>query len=129
MNPLERIILVDDNDLDNVFHEIIIRKTGFQGEVRVFESGADFLAFLKQDALHLRTCVFLDINMPLLSGFDVARSVSPTLRNTPGFELHFLTSSGSAQDRQMAGSIPGVSGYLVKPLTREFLVERFQLGT
>lgn len=128
MNPLERIILVDDNDLDNVYHEIVIRKTGFKGEVRVFESGTDFLAFLKQDALNLRTCVFLDINMPLLSGFDVARSISPVLQNTPGFELHFLTSSGSTQDKQMAGSIPGVSGYLVKPLTREFLVERFQLG-
>lgn len=128
MNHPERIILVDDNELDNVFHEIVIRKAGFKGEVRVFESGIDFLAFWRNDGLVLRTCVFLDINMPLLNGFDVARKVSSVVPDATRFELHMLTSSGSAQDRQIAGSIPCVSSYLVKPLAREFLIERFKLG-
>lgn len=127
INP-ERIILVDDNELDNVFHEIVIRKAGFKGEVRVFESGIDFLAFWRNDDQILRTCIFLDINMPLLNGFEVARRVSSVVLDTTCFELHMLTSSGSVQDRQIAGSIPCVSSYLVKPLAREFLIERFKLG-
>ena len=40
----QRFILVDDNEADNVYHEIMIRRAGFTGEVRVFESGAEALA-------------------------------------------------------------------------------------
>lgn len=41
MNSFERIVLIDDNEDDNFFHEIVIRKAGFQGELRVFENGVD----------------------------------------------------------------------------------------
>ena len=33
MNNIERIVLIDDNELDNEYQEIIIRRAGFTGEV------------------------------------------------------------------------------------------------
>ena len=37
----ERILLVDDSENDNLFHEITISKTGFAGEIRAFESAEE----------------------------------------------------------------------------------------
>ena len=37
MTAPERFILIDDNEADNVFHEIMIRRAGFKGDILVFE--------------------------------------------------------------------------------------------
>ena len=45
MTAPERFILIDDNEADNVYHEIMIRRAGFTGDILVFESGIEALAF------------------------------------------------------------------------------------
>ncbi len=112
----ERFILIDDNEADNVFHEIMIRRAGFTGEVLIFDNGLDALDFMRQDQLRLPTCIFLDINMPMLDGFEVAIQATPLLEGRDTTVLVMLTSSGSTQDRERAAQIPVISGYVTKPL-------------
>lgn len=115
----ERFILVDDNEADNVYHEIMIRRAGFTGEVHIFESGADALAFLREDPLTVPTCLFLDINMPQMDGFEFARQARPLLQDKPAMLVMMLTSSDAPQDRLRAGDMPLIQGFVTKPLTRE----------
>jgi CheY-like chemotaxis protein len=115
----ERFILIDDSDADNVYHEIMIRRAGFGGEVLVFDNGADALDFLRRDPLERRTCIFLDINMPVLDGFEVATQAAPLLGDKPTTMLMMLTSSGAERDRQRASEIPVIQGYVIKPLTAD----------
>lgn len=117
MTAFERFILIDDNDADNVFHEIMIRRAGFTGEVLVFESGPDALAFFKSDPLTRSTCILLDINMPMMSGFEMATEAAELLEGKPSAVLLMLTSSGSPADRERARSMPIIQGYLTKPVT------------
>lgn len=112
----QRFILIDDNEADNVYHEIMIRRAGFQGEVLVFESGVDALAFFVQDHLTVPTCIFLDINMPLMDGFEMAEQATPLLTDKPSVVMLMLTSSGSPADRERAGTLPIIKGYVTKPL-------------
>ena len=112
----QRFILVDDNEADNVYHEIMIRRAGFKGEVLVFESGIDALAFFQKDPLSAPTCIFLDINMPLMDGFEMAEQATPLLIDKPSVMLLMLTSSGSPADRERAGTLPVIKGYVIKPL-------------
>ena len=119
MSIPERFILVDDNEADNVYHEIMIRRAGFTGEVHVFESGADALDFLRGDALDVPTCLFLDINMPQMDGFEFARQARPLLQGKPTMLVMMLTSSDAPQDRLRASDIPVIQGFVTKPLTRE----------
>jgi CheY-like chemotaxis protein len=112
----QRFILIDDNEADNVYHEIMIRRAGFRGEVLVFESGIDALAFFVKDHLELPTCIFLDINMPMMDGFEMAEQATPLLIDKPSVVLLMLTSSGSPADRERAGTLPVIKGYVTKPL-------------
>lgn len=119
MAPPERFILIDDSDADNVYHEIMIRRAGFGGEVLVFDNGEDALDFLRSDPLERRTCIFVDINMPVLDGFEVATQAAPLLDDKPTTVLMMLTSSGAERDRQRASEIPVIQGYVIKPLTAD----------
>lgn len=116
-----RFILIDDSDADNVYHEIMIRRAGFTGEVRVFDNGMDALAFLRDDPLALPTCIFLDINMPVLNGFEVAQQATELLVGKPTTVLLMLTSSDAPQDRQRAAELPVIRGYVTKPLTADMV--------
>ncbi len=117
MTGIERIILIDDNESDNVFHEIIIKAAGFAGELLVFDGGVKALDYLQTADLERPTRVFLDINMPGMDGFEVARRATPLLQGKPAVVLLMLTSSASPQDRERATAISIIQGYLTKPLT------------
>lgn len=117
----ERILLVDDSENDNLFHEITIRKTGFAGEIRAFESAEDFLQFLRQDEGGVPTLVLLDVNLPGMSGFDCARQLEPLVGEDRAMFVSVLTSSTWRDDRQTAEALPLVEDFLIKPLTREAL--------
>ena len=116
-----RFILIDDSDADNVYHEIMIRRAGFTGEVRVFDNGVDALNFLRDDPLALPTCIFLDINMPVLDGFEVAHQATDLLSGKPATVLLMLTSSDAPQDRQRAAELPVFQVYVTKPLTADMV--------
>jgi len=116
---VQRIILIDDSENDNFFHEMALRRAGFGGEIVIFESGERALDFLLQDQVSVPTIVFLDINMPGMNGFEVARALSDRLHPQAELQLNMLTSSAWSVDRATAESIGLIQRYLVKPLTAE----------
>ena len=113
----ERVVLIDDNETDNFFHSLALKKAGFEGEVRAFERPEEGLAFLLSDQIKMSTCVLLDINMPQLTGFDVAQVLNDELHSLSEFRLFMLTSSNWTDDRRRAEAIPLIQGFMVKPLT------------
>jgi CheY-like chemotaxis protein len=116
---VQRIILIDDSENDNFFHQMALRKAGFGGEIVIFESGERALDFLLQDQVSVPTVVFLDINMPGMNGFDVARALDDQLHPQAELQLNMLTSSAWSVDKATAESIGLIQHYLVKPLTAE----------
>jgi CheY-like chemotaxis protein len=117
MSTFERFVLIDDNEADNVFHEIMIRRAGFTGEVVVFENGIDALKWIAADLNPAPTCIFLDINMPMMDGFEVARNAAPLIEGKPTVMLVMLTSSESPADKQRALALPVIQDYVTKPLS------------
>jgi len=121
MPAIERIILVDDNESDNVYHEIMIKRAGFAGEILIFESGIEALRFLESADLDIPTYIFLDINMPMLDGFEVAERAAPLLADKRTIIVVMLTSSASPLDRERAGALEIIHGFITKPLTANAL--------
>jgi CheY-like chemotaxis protein len=115
----QRVILVDDSDNDNFFHDIAVRKCGFDGEIKIYDKGEDALEFLLRDRVSVPTMVFMDINMAGMGGFELARALDEQLEPGVPLQLHMLTSSSWSVDKATADSIGLIRSYLVKPLTRE----------
>ncbi len=66
---LDCIMLIDDNEDDNFYHQIVIRDMEITNEIKIAESGFEALEMLtkENDAPEL---IFLDINMPAMNGWE-----------------------------------------------------------
>ena len=71
-NPIDMVMLVDDNDTDNFISKRIIEITKFAKRIEVKNSGKSALEFLEKEqnnVENLPNIIFLDINMPIVDGF------------------------------------------------------------
>ena len=122
MISFSRIFLIDDNEMDNVFHEVILRRSGFTGEVLVFEDAQQALNYLQADETHTPTLIFLDINMPRMDGFEFASKAEVLLQRAPSATtttIVMLSSSSAGPDKEKAAGISAISGFIVKPLIEQ----------
>ncbi len=116
MIKVQRIVLIDDSEPDNVFHEMVLAAADFEGDVLAFDSpraGIDYLLNQPDGPVDL---VLLDINMPAIDGWGVLQALEGRLGQWPALRIYMLSSSASPEDKTRAASTPGVAGFLTKPL-------------
>lgn len=110
-----RVLVVDDNvDAADTLAELL-RELGHS--VRVCHSGR---AALELAAAFLPEAVLLDIGLPEMDGYEVARALRQS--STPPPMLVALTGYGQDSDRERSQGA-GFSEHLVKPVRLERLVE------
>jgi CheY-like chemotaxis protein len=103
-----RIMVVDDNcDAANSL-AMLLRTLGHQ--VKVAHSGSDALAMVESFAPAI---MFLDIGMPEMDGYEVARRLRADPTNT-GLCLAALTGWGQVEDRRKTAEA-GFNHHIVKP--------------
>lgn len=126
----QRFLLIDDDPSNNLLTKISIKKIIDGADVvdhTVPENGIQYIVN-EYAANPVETVLFLDINMPTLSGWDVLDKFAemPELI-VPNFTIYVLSSSVDPSDKEKAANNQLVSGYLEKPLSRETLRSMFQL--
>src|ERR1700722_6823865 len=129
MKKLDLVLLVDDNDSDNEFHEVVIKKGGLANEVNSINDSRDALEFFKNcfnptDGKECRVpdLVFVDINMPAMNGFemlDKLRELPDPQNIKKKIKFFMLTGSVNPEDQELASGAYSdlIIGYSVKPLT------------
>ncbi len=116
------IWLIDDDPLTNMLNRMLINDFDKSLNVREFEKAEDALDRLL--AGQNPDVIFLDINMPVMNGWDFISE----LEKRPGAlsgktKIHMLTSSVAPNDKSFADASPIVELFLIKPLTPEILRE------
>lgn len=123
-----RIMLIDDEEFDLMMYRRIIDRSGLVGEVVTLSTAQAALDYFKQTDAPDIDLIFLDIRMPILSGFDFLELVEPYLPE--GVEvpvIMMLTTSMSTQDRDRAATFERVVSYMNKPLTQSHLQDAVKL--
>lgn len=119
------VMLVDDNDIDNIINEKIIEANSFAETILVFQTGQEGLDYLvanKDNVDALPEIVFLDINMPIMDGFQFLEEFEKFNANILGkCKVIMLSSSISPKDIDRAASNKYVKKYLNKPLNKRYL--------
>lgn len=116
---MKRVFLVDDDEIINHVHTMVIGRIDSSVEVSQFKSGLQFIqAVSNSEPFIFPEIIFLDIRMPEMSGFDVLDSLMRThaseLSNT---DIYVLSSTLDERDLEKANSYPIVTKFMSKPLT------------
>lgn len=116
------IYLVDDMELVNLMHQVLIRQLGMEDRVKSFtdpEKALDDLRFNKSNRESI--LVLLDISMPEMTGSEFLEFMA--LENfSTSIDVIIVTSSISEEERILAEQYPQyVQNFVTKPLKLENL--------
>ncbi|MFN8416778.1 MAG: response regulator [Cytophagaceae bacterium] len=124
------VMLVDDNEIDNLINQKMIEASGICEHIFVHSGARSAIEFLKNIEklakasidLYLPDVIFLDIDMPLMDGFQFLEEfdkLSDMIKNH--CKVVMLTSSLNPMDLQKAKKNKFVVKYINKPLTQDNL--------
>lgn len=117
------VLLVDDDPIYQFVACKTLEYTGLTDKIYVRSNGEDGYRFLLENANNadeLPDVIFLDINMPVMNGWEfleIYQSLKPTLAKD--IPVYLLTSSMSEEDKKFSQRYSCVQEYVIKPFVKE----------
>lgn len=127
-------LIIDDSEGDVLFAKLMLKRSGRYRHVDYTHGGESALElFLEYEKARAKnpeafppSVVFLDINMPRMTGFEFLEELSKLQESTPELEptvVLMLSSSGESCDRERAAEFSCVRDFVVKPLSVDRAIE------
>lgn len=113
------ILIVDDDPIGVYLAERIIKSEGLFSTVTSFQSPIEALAYLRQQIPdgRLPQVILLDLNMPLIYGWDILEALKPhSAQLQSKSSIYLLTSSFAVADLARAQEHPLIEALIRKPL-------------
>lgn len=123
-----RVLIVDDDPILIMVCTRIMKITGFSEEVVSAKEGREGMDYLykqlQESPDNLPELILLDINMPVLNGWEFLDEFIELLPQIPTtIPVYMLSSTIDQADFDKAETYSVVKGFYSKPLTRENLAE------
>lgn len=125
MVHFDAVFLVDDDPINNLINRRLLGKTGISSRIEEFLGGEDALEKIKELQPDESLLLFLDINMPVLNGWEFLNKYLEYYPNRSD-KIIILSSSIDFQDRKRANEYTVVSGFLEKPLTIDKIKDQIE---
>lgn len=120
MAVLEKILIVDDDETSNFITELILKSSNMVEAIETLSNGKDAIDYFSSNENKLPDLVFLDINMPLVDGFEFLEWYE-----RKGYigkcKFALYSTSTRKADKQRATQFIDVIGYIEKPINLELL--------
>lgn len=121
----ERVMVIDDTAEDTYITSYVITKTNYSREILKFDLATEALEYLQLNINNpslLPEAVFVDIYMPLMTGFEFLDEFEKLPEEYKSkCTVFVISSSFDERDINRARSNKNVKAYIEKPLRRDFL--------
>lgn len=122
MDKIKHILVIDDDSIDNFVSKTLIEKSNLVEWVTTIDNASHAINYLKDQILanptELPNIIFLDINMPSMSGWDFLKEFSEIdTRYTDNISLIIFSSYIHAEEVRKLMSFKCVNCYQRKPLS------------
>ncbi len=122
MSTLQSVLLVDDDKITNFINQRLIQKLSIAKTVTVVNNGKEAVDFFRQSADALPDLILLDINMPVMDGFEFVEHFKK-MNIDKKIVIVMLTTSSNEKDIDKISKSPEIAGYINKPLTDQKLTD------
>jgi response regulator of citrate/malate metabolism len=112
---LIKVLGIDDDNTLIFILKRFLQKTGKVEEIRTAGDGKSGIDILK-DSSWKPDLIFLDINMPVMSGWDFLDEFCSKYSGNFDGEIVMLSSSTIEEEIERANSHPKVHQYMIKPI-------------
>lgn len=111
---VKKVILLADDDWDDAeIFSMVLAKVDSSVRFYYVDNGSAVLDFLKQGKNQFPDIIFLDINMPEVSGWQCLTAIKNDT-NTKDIPVLIYSTSAHPRDKQLAMDL-GASGFITKP--------------
>ncbi|NDV16480.1 response regulator [Muricauda sp. TY007] len=121
------VFVVDDDDIYQFTIGVTLKSIPAVRSTRTFSDGAEALEYIvvhQNDVDELPDIIFLDINMPILDGFQFMEEFIELLpKLNKSIKVYMVSSSMDPKDIKKADRIEEISDYLIKPLNSNDIKE------
>ncbi|MAD96345.1 MAG: hypothetical protein CMB99_03365 [Flavobacteriaceae bacterium] len=118
------ILSVDDDYPTNLYNQLVLKEAKVTDQVVTLFSGKEAMEYLQQETNTVPEVLLLDLNMPLMNGWEVLDALMENEdQRLVSMKIFLLTSSPIIDDIERVKKHPMVNGVLMKPLKTERLLE------
>ncbi|TAE08574.1 MAG: response regulator [Bacteroidetes bacterium] len=119
-----QICLVDDDRIYQFAARKTIEATGLVSSIKSFQNGQEAIRFLENcteaDTQSLPDVIFLDINMPVMNGWQFLDAFSTIRAKLPKpITIYMVSSSVDEFDINKSKQYKEVKAYIIKPVHKE----------
>ncbi|MCZ4222604.1 response regulator [Pedobacter rhodius] len=119
----KEILVIDDDPIILLIHQVVLESALPAVSCQYFEDARKALLYMEQCAgSDKEFLLFLDINMPVVSGWDLLEEIRNSVFKENVFVV-MVTSSVNEGDKIKAGHYQNIYDFISKPLKEEHLIK------
>jgi CheY-like chemotaxis protein len=117
------VSLIDDDRIYQFTAKKILESTGLTKDIHAFYNGQEAVEYLTQhskESTVLPDIIFLDINMPVMDGWQFLESFQELHSSlAKNIIIYMVSSSVDGNDIRRSKEYKDVTEYIIKPITRD----------